>query len=87
MKLKPTLFLFLAVCIAASGSGCLFGKKSKKPKQNPAVASEVEGDFRQRWVDHRITEITATGTDAATARSQAEAEFREKYPYIRDHKK
>jgi hypothetical protein len=87
MKLKPTLLLFLAMCVLGSASGCTFWKKSKKPKQNPALASEVEGDFRQRWMEHRMGEITAAGTDATTARTQAEAEFREKYPYIRDAKK
>lgn len=87
MKLKPTLLLFLVVSFAVAGSGCSFLKKSKKPKQSTELASEVEGDFRQRWVEKRVAELTAAGTDATAANTQAESEFREKYPYIRSGKK
>lgn len=87
MKLKPTLLLFLVVSFAVAGSGCSFFKKSKKPKQSTELASETEGDFRQRWMDKRVAELTAAGTDATAAHTQAESEFREKFPYIRPGKK
>jgi hypothetical protein len=87
MKLKPSLLLCLATLIVSSSTGCNLFRKNKKPKENPAIASEVEATFRQRWVDRRIPELTATGMDAATARSQAETEFRDRYPYIDDAKK
>lgn len=87
MKLKPTLLLFVIAALAVAGSGCSFLKKSKKPKQSTELASEVEGDFRQRWVEKRVAELTATGIDAVAARTQAEAEFPEKFPYIRSGKK
>jgi len=82
--------LFLA-CLAAfvllSSPGCHWFRKSNKPKENPAIASEVETDFRNRWIDRRIAEITAGGTDAVTARTQAEREFQQRYPYVREVKK
>jgi hypothetical protein len=87
MKLKPTLLLFLVVMVAVAGSGCSFFKKSKKPKQSTELASETEGDFRQRWIDKRVADLTAAGTEASAAHTQAEAEFREKFPYIRSGKK
>jgi hypothetical protein len=81
--------LFLA-CIAAfvllSSPGCHWFRKSKKPKESPAIASDVEANFRQRWVDHRVAELTAAGTDATAAQQQAEREFREHYPYVREPK-
>ena len=87
MKLKSLLLFCLAAVVAAAGSGCNLLRKSKKPKENPAIASEVEGEFRQRWVDHRAAELVAKGTDALTARSQADTEFRERYPYVKPPKK
>jgi hypothetical protein len=86
MKLKPSLLLVLAVTTLSFSTGCNFFKKNKKPKENPAIASEVEAGFRQRWVDRRVAELVGTGSDALTARSKAETEFRERYPYIKEKK-
>jgi hypothetical protein len=86
MKLKPSLQVSLAVLLVSASTGCNFFKKNKKPKENPAIASEVEGEFRQRWMDRRVAELVGTGNDALTARSKAEAEFRERYPYIKERK-
>jgi hypothetical protein len=86
MKFKPSLLVCLAGLLCF-GSGCTLFKKSKKPKENPAIASQVEADFRQRWVDHRVAELVAKGTDATTAAKQADVEFREKYPYVLNPKK
>jgi hypothetical protein len=86
MKPKPSLLVSLAVLLVSSSTGCNFFKKNKKPKENPAIASEVEGEFRQRWIDRRVTELVGTGNDALTARSKAEEEFRQRYPYIKERK-
>ena len=86
MKLKSSLIAVLTILIGLSATGCNLFKKNKKPKENPAIASEVEEGFRQRWVDRRTGELVGTGTDATTARSKAEAEFRERYPYIKEKK-
>jgi len=87
MKLKSSRLFCTAALLVICCGGCNLFKKSKKPKENPAIASEVEGEFRQRWVDRRATELVAKGTDAATARTQADAEFRERYPYVKEPKK
>lgn len=87
MKLKPLLLVCSATLIASSVTGCNLFRKNKKPKENPAIASEVEGEFRQRWVDRRVTELVSAGTDALTARNQAETEFRERYPYVKEERK
>jgi hypothetical protein len=87
MKLKPLLLVCSAALIASSVTGCNFFRKNKKPKENPAIASEVEAEFRQRWVDRRASELVGGGADALTARHQAETEFRERYPYVKDQRK
>lgn len=85
MKLKLTLLL--AVVLIPATSGCHFFSRSKKPKPNPAIASDVEASFQRRWLDRREAELAAKGTDAVTARQQAEAEFREKFPYLQTPRK
>jgi hypothetical protein len=83
---KPTLHAALAAALALS-AGCLFSKKSDRPKETSAISSEVEETFRQRWVDKRTSELTAQGTAAPAARAQAEQEFRERYAFNRKEKK
>jgi hypothetical protein len=87
MKLKSSLLLFLAALVSLSATGCNLFRKSKKPKENPAIAAEVEAGFRQRWVDHRTAELVAKGTEAQAAAAQADREFHEKYPYVLERKK
>lgn len=87
MKLKSLLVLCALAVAAFSATGCNLFRKNKKPKENPAIASEVEADFRQRWVDHRAAELVATGESATAARTQAESDFRIKYPFIKERKR
>ncbi len=87
MKLKSLFLATVLPVVLLAGSGChLFGK-SKKPKDNPAIAAGVEADFRQRWIDRRTTELVGKGTESTAARTQAEQEFREAYPYLKEGKK
>jgi hypothetical protein len=73
------------VCIAAlcCSSGCLFSKKANRPKESSAIAADVEESFRKRWVEKRALELTAKGTSADAARTQAEGEFRERFGFVR----
>jgi 1,2-phenylacetyl-CoA epoxidase catalytic subunit len=76
--------LLLSACLALAmlfSTGCLFTRKSAKPKEDPGLARETEQEFRQRWVEKRVSELVAAGTAAPAARTQAEAEFREKYEF------
>lgn len=61
-------------------SGC---HRSHKPKPNPAVATEVEQEFMQRWVDQRAHDYVAQGKFAtdSDARAQATKDFYQQYPY------
>jgi hypothetical protein len=76
--------LALAAVLVAD-SGChLFSKKKKQdgpPKQNPAVATDVEKDFMHRWIDKRTADLVAQGSSQDAAKAQAEAEFKAKYAY------
>lgn len=76
-RLLPALLASLLVL----SSGCLFSKKSKRPKESSAIAGEVEESFRRRWVDRRTGELMAQGVAADVARTQAENEFRERYDF------
>lgn len=87
MKLKSTILLCTAALVVTAASGCNLFRKSKKPKENPAIASQLEADFQQRWVEHRTSELVAGGTDAAAARPQAEREFAERFPHLLQRKK
>lgn len=87
MKLKSTILLCLAVLVLGAASGCNLFRKSKKPKQNPAIAAELETSYRQRWLDRRAAELATQGVEAAAAREQAEKEFHEKFPYLNERKK
>lgn len=71
--------------LTALVAGC---SSSKKAKPSPYVATEVEEEFRQRWIAKRMGEITAeTGADARDARKQASQEFRQRFTHTTVAKK
>ena len=75
-----TVLLSLAVtslCLA----GCLGVKKAKKPKENKAIAAQVEEAFKQRWIEKRGAELMTHGISPDIARGQAIEEFRLNYVY------
>lgn len=74
-----------SVCLAALclSSGCLFSKKTHRTKESSTIAADVEESFRKRWVEKRTGELTAKGTTADAAKTQAEGEFRERFGYMR----
>jgi hypothetical protein len=76
MKRLLPFLLLLPVALAA---GC--SHKTKKPKENPALASEVEDNFKQRWVEKRANELMGLGLRPDLARQQALEEYRVRYQY------
>jgi len=72
----PVLLAAVALC-----GGCLFAKKSAKPKEDPAMTSETEDSLKQRWIEKRTAELVAQGVAADAARAQATEEFRTKYSF------
>jgi len=70
-------------------AGCAlwpFGKKTSSstpnaPKEGGKISTEVELEFRQRWVDKRASDLVAQGLTPEAAKDQALAEFRVKYAY------
>lgn len=87
MKLKQLLVLLCLAALATPAiTGCHLFRKSKKPK-DPAIAADVETDFRQRWVDHRTAELVAQKVDPTAARQQAETEFHERFTYLKEGRK
>lgn len=76
MKRSLLFFLLLPLVLAA---GCFHTKK--KPKDNPAIATEVEEGFKQRWIEKRGADLMAQGMRADLARQQAINEFRIRFGY------
>ena len=80
-----TAFNRIALVILAASSlclaGCLFSKKSGKPKESKAIASQVDEEFKQRWIEKRAGELMTRGVSPDIARGQAIEEFRLNYGY------
>lgn len=74
-----TKSLLLICLVLAVAPGCAFLKKSDKPKETGSISTEVAENFRKRWVEKRSADLVAQGTAGEVARTQAEAEFRERY--------
>jgi hypothetical protein len=79
--MKRSLLFCLAGLTAVAFSGCHFFRKNKKPKESPAIATEVETLFKQRWLAKREAELTAKGAAAEAAHQQALAEFNKTYKF------
>ncbi len=79
--MKRSLLLCLSLLGLTALTGCFFSKKTLKPKENTAIAAEMEADFRQRWVDKRTTELAAQGLKPDAAHAQATDEFKARYSY------
>jgi hypothetical protein len=76
--MKRSLLLLLLPPLALF-AGCKHGPT--KPKDNPAIATEVEEGFKQRFVEKRSAELVALGMRADLARQQAIDEYRDRYGY------
>lgn len=78
---RRTLVIALSV-VALCLSGCsYFSKGPKKPKESKAIASQVEEEFKQRWIEKRAAELMTRGVSPDIARGQAIEEFRLNYSY------
>jgi len=72
----------LLCCLALLfATGCVFSRKSGKARENRAISSEIEENFRKRWTDRRSAELVAQGSTPEAARQLAENEFRERYAF------
>jgi 1,2-phenylacetyl-CoA epoxidase catalytic subunit len=76
------LSLSLLALILLACSGCVFSKKTRRVPES-APATEVEQEFRQRFVAKRTAELTAKGLSAPAAQEQARREFNEKYGFTK----
>ena len=76
MKRLPIFCLILPLALFASCS-----HTKKKPKENPAIATEVEEGFKQRWIEKRGADLIALGLRADIARQQAIDEFHARFGY------
>jgi hypothetical protein len=83
------IFIFALVLGSLLFSGCWHWKwkRSPKPKEITAIATDVEDNFRQRWMEKRTGELVQQGMRIDIARQQAIDEFQAKYPYIRSNNK
>lgn len=80
------LAFLLLLAVPVSLTGCL---GSKKNRETPYPAAELEESFKERWVTKRVGELlqAGTATDGLQARRIALQEFQERYEYIRGAKR
>ncbi len=89
--MKRLFVLALAAAGLVLGTGCahvwFFGKKkptvAPPPKQSPYISTDVEMNFRQRWVDKRTNELVSQGMIADDAKAKALAEFRAEFSFTK----
>lgn len=81
--MNQRLLLTLLVASTLLWSGCILGQRKNRTKEGSAISAEVEESFQRRWVDQRVGQLTAQGVAATEARTKAEAEFRERFPFTR----
>ena len=79
--IKRLLPSAVAVSVLALCGGCLFPKNFSKEKKDSHVSADMEKEFRQRWMEKRVGDLTAQGLSPAAAQAQAAAEFNAKYSY------
>ncbi len=84
--IRPLSLLFAFICLQLT-AGCLGSRKNPKPKENQAIAAELEESFRQRWIEKRAGELTGKGVAADLARTQAFEEFKVKFNFPEPKKK
>lgn len=77
---KRLLLALLAITTLFS-TGCLFSRKSSHPKQSSKIASDVEQEFRARWMAKRVSDLAQQGVTGAAAQAQASREFQEKFTF------
>jgi hypothetical protein len=83
--MKRLVPLALAAALFA-GSGChIFSTKRNPvaPKESKTLATDVEKDFMQRWIEKRSSELVAKGMGPDAAHEQAVAEYKTTYSYTR----
>lgn len=73
---RLVLISLLPVAAIFSVAGC-----ASKPKPTPLIATEVEENFKQRWIARRMAELQASkqAADARDARRIATEEFKQKF--------
>lgn len=86
----PMTKRLLLSCVAVAAlfsAGCHFFGKSRKPKENPAIATQVEIEFHQRWMAKRVGDLTAQGVAPAAAQEQAQKEYDQRFKYAQPEQK
>lgn len=81
------VFLSLLAMTALLSSGCLFSRKSRQPKETGAIATDVEREFKQRWLARRVSELSTQGVTGPAAQQQAEQEFVQKFTFAEPARK
>lgn len=70
------LICLIPIAALLSVTGC-----SSKPKPNPRIATQVEENFKQRWIARRMADLQAANqvADAREARRVATDEWKQRY--------
>ena len=83
--MKRLVPLALAAALLAN-SGChIFSKKKNPvaPKESKNLATDVEKDFMQRWIDKRAGDLEAKGMTPENAHLQAVTDYKTSFGYTK----
>ena len=80
------LLLCSLVLASVFSSGCVLARfrksdKPKEPKESSRIASDVEREFKQRWIAKRVSDLANQGITGPAAQDQANREFQEKFNF------
>ena len=72
---------FALICLLPIFALLTFAGCSSKPKPTPYIATEVEENFKQRWIADRMAVLQSTKqvADAREARRIATEEFQQRF--------
>jgi hypothetical protein len=81
---RLVLFTLAATLFAETGCHIFSTKKNPvAPKESKTVATDVEKDFMQRWIEKRAADLVAKGSGPDAAHVQAVADYKAAYAYTR----
>ena len=84
--MKCSLFV-LAALVSLAGFGCRSSKTSREYLERNFPAESVETEFKRRWIEQRIAELTRQGIAATAAQTRAEEEFLARFNYVPERAK
>ena len=79
-----TILLAASLLCLTTATGCALlrrGDRESRPARPDELAADTNATFRELWVNQRVTELEAQGLASTAARTRADSEFAERFPF------